>query len=259
MDIGVLGIIIGVISIIITVIGIIVSVCLYFISKKRRKIIYNNYTTELIRNGISQIPELNIMWNNQKIENNLSITMFSLSNKGNRAIKPDDLSEELSIISTDKDTVILKAKVIEEENKPSKFSIEKQNDKYVKINFKNIDLKDEGEIQIIHTGNSKFIKLTGTILEHGDIKNITEYYKISDRKTSFLMFISAFTMIVCLLIFFTLKPFNNLPLFIVLFISGYILPVIVFISLYWNMGVDLTTMFKNYKNKKKILNKKDKK
>ena len=182
MDIGI------VVSIVTFVLGIGVGYFFYYISKERKRIIYKTYTTNLIHDGVSLIPELKILWEDKEIKNNLSITNYIFSNKGNKVIKSDDMSEPLSIISNNEDTIIWKAVIVKEKYKTSKFKVNQTNNNSVSIDFKHMELNDEIEIKVIHTGSSEFIKPIGRILGHGEIKSISEYYqKIQNRTILFLM------------------------------------------------------------------------
>lgn len=250
MDIGVLGIIVNIITFLL---GTVIGYVLHIKSMEKKIIVYDTYTTELFHNGVSLIPELKVLWENKEIKNNLSITNYIFSNKGNKAIRSDndDMIEPLSIISNNEDTIIWKAIILKEKYKTSKFKISQTNDNSVIIDFKYMESNDEVEIQVIHTGDSKFLEPIGRILDHGKIKSTSEYYKIQDRRISFILFISYFMLLSLALIGFVFKPELNWSIVIMLFVSGFLMPLIALTLMYWNIGIDFFKMFKTFRRNRK--------
>lgn len=226
-----------------------VAFLFYLKGKKTKNISYHLQSTEIVNQGRSLFPDLQIKWKDKDIEKNLTITSCTLWHSGNETINLSDMAERepLSIISNNEDTIILQS-VIQKQNKSANnFSIVRHEDnKSDMLNFDYIDRNNGIKVQVLHTGNSEHIELNGTI-KGGKINNTNKWLSkkiLSSRKIFFYSFIAFLLLIIFQAILFRFQ--NNLGNYFELFtlINGIVMQLIMvisFITFLWNEIIDSFT------------------
>ena len=146
----------GVASFIIAIIGIVLAVIFYLKSKKIKSPYYAIRSIILIKDLISKIESLEMVFRGKPIKN-LTVTKLAFWNGGNDTINYQDIpNTEPLTINVKKGIEILDAKVLYVQNPANQFSISPSDDhSFVKLQFEYIDKDEGGVIQIIHTGISE--------------------------------------------------------------------------------------------------------
>lgn len=151
------------IFLLLAVLGIIVSFYLYFKGKRRKNPIYLIKTFNLIRNRVSKLKQVKIVYDERTIKN-LSITKVSIWNKGNEVINNTDIApkEPIRVVV---DNGKLDAIVRQVKNESNNFSIHiSQDKKSVIIDFDYFYTNEGISFEVYHTGTSgKNIKLKGSL------------------------------------------------------------------------------------------------
>lgn len=160
----------NVFSLAISILGIFFSVFFYFKCKKVKIPVYMIRTINLVRENISKIESLEILFANKKIKN-LSISKIAIWNEGRETIDIKDVVKHNPLrLRISKDFVFLDAKLVYENKPANGFEISISNDKkYVDIQFEYFDFEDGIVLELYHTGKS-----SNDIILEGQIKSVKE-------------------------------------------------------------------------------------
>lgn len=145
----------GSIGTLIGVVGLAFAIVTWNISRRRKELFAIKRTYQIINKGVYTIQKLKILFDEKPVED-LTITNFTIWNKGNGTIEKDNIVTDypLCIASKNsKESRILNAEIIEQSEPANKFSIETNPDKVV-LDFDYVDKNDGVTIQIIHSGSS---------------------------------------------------------------------------------------------------------
>lgn len=155
-----------------TVFSVIYAIYAGIKSKEKKEISYISNTYKIVRAGKNIIPEIQISYRGQAIED-LTVTRFAIWNSGNRLLNSNDTVDikPLSIISNDDGPDILDASIIKQSEVSNKFTVNKKNSHFVELKFDYMDRKDGIILQILHTGDIHDISFTGLIKGGKKLKN----------------------------------------------------------------------------------------
>lgn len=133
--------------------GIALSFFFYFKSKKIQKISINTSSTILISEKLSQYENLEVFYNNKKI-NSLTSTTIKIKNSGTDIIEPDDFVQSSLVIKTSKNFVLDNPSQYEAiASEPKNItSLEAIDNSSFKIKFTFLNPKDYILIRVLHTG-----------------------------------------------------------------------------------------------------------
>jgi len=154
-------------SFIITIISLPLVIFFYFKSKKDKKLYYAILSHNIVRDLVSRIDSLEMLYAGERIEN-ITVTKIAFWNAGNDTIKGQDIKKPLTV-TVENGYKILKADQFYIINKENKFSINLSDDKsHIIVDFDYLD-KNQGEIiQLYHNGKSENdIKIDGYIMGSG--------------------------------------------------------------------------------------------
>jgi hypothetical protein len=182
----------GVASFIIAIIGIVLAVIFYLKSKKIKSPYYAIRSINLIKDLISKIESLEMLFRGKPIKN-LTVTKIAFWNAGNDTINYQDIPHtEPLTINVKEGIEILDAKVLYAKNPANQFSISTSDDNsLIKLQFEYIDNDEGAVIQIIHTGVSEEdIDIHGTIKGVGkpikkSVPHMVMFYNPTNRQISF--------------------------------------------------------------------------
>jgi len=158
-------------TLILAVLGIFFTAYFYFRSRKSKAPTYTVRTINLVRDNLSKISTLDILYSGKKI-NNLSISKIALWNDGQETINSTDIAPlKPLIIIINNEYDILDVGILFQKNDANNFNINISEDKKsVDITFDYFDNKEGMVLQIFHTGNySEDIRIEGKIKS---VKNI---------------------------------------------------------------------------------------
>lgn len=168
-------------SFIIAVISVVLAIIFYSKSKKVKSPCYAIRSINIVRDLVSKIESLEMLFAGQPIEN-LTVTKIAFWNAGNDTINSYDIpiAEPLTV-HIKKGYQILDAKILYSKNPANQFSISTSDDhSFVNLQFDYIDKEEGGVIQLIHTGTTdEDIEISGTIKGAG--KLIKKYVPRSDK------------------------------------------------------------------------------
>ena len=156
----------------ISVFGIFFSIYTWIANKEKKQISYMINTYEIVRAGKNVIPEFEISYSGQIIDD-LTVTRFAIWNSGNRLLNSNDIvdTKPLSIASNDDGPNILNASIIKRSEESNKFIVDKKSSHCAEIKFDYMDKQDGIIVQILHTGSAKDISLSGLIKGGKKLKN----------------------------------------------------------------------------------------
>jgi hypothetical protein len=217
----------GILSFLGTILGVILAIIFYRVSKREKKPYWSIGSNNLIEGFSSQVPGLEISYNNQKVEN-LTVSKIVFWNDGKETIHGTDIAEAdpLQIIARG-NVKILDIKVLKTNSEPSRFC--NPDDSELQSSFVTFDFLDKnqgGIIQVIHTGTSSMdISLKGTLKGAG----VPKYYdpKGFKRATiSSLVLVGGFMLCTALLLLFLKSleikdPVASLLMFFMMLLFGY--------------------------------------
>ena len=153
------------------------SYLLYLKSKKIKRPTYLIKSFNLVREKVSKIEQVKILYNEEIIDN-LTVSKLSLWNKGKETINRNDVAPKDNIrIDIAENYRILNANIIYQKKAANNFSLDLNKSKTsLKINFDYFHFNEGVIIELYHTGISgNELKLNGTIkgiekIQKGEIK-----------------------------------------------------------------------------------------
>ena len=132
--------------------GFLISLFFFHMGKKRKILSYKIQSTKLITEQISEIPNLEILYNNIKI-NNLTATNIEIKNVGNDVVEEDNFASLSPLkLQIDEGEIFSSYCVTDLTNKNINVSLDKDNCD-IFIHFEFIKPKSSFSILIYHTGN----------------------------------------------------------------------------------------------------------
>lgn len=147
------------------VIAVVLALILFFKSKNIRKPTYYIKSHNLVTDFTSKFNKLQMFYGGTNIQN-LTVSKVAFWNDGREIINKSDIvdSDPLRIEAVGA-CDILDASVIKETNRINRFSVEKVDNKSVRILFDFLDKKGQGgAVQVIHTGTqSADIRIDGSV------------------------------------------------------------------------------------------------
>jgi hypothetical protein len=159
-----------IIGFIITIISLLLAVIFYVRGKKVKLPYYAFNSHNIVRDLVSRIDHLDILYHGEPIEN-LTATKMAFWNAGNDTINCKDIAraDPLTVVAKE-GYKILDAKIVNVINTANQFSITPPADErsHININFDYLDHNEGAIIQLLHTGKSgKDIEIHGTIKGFG--------------------------------------------------------------------------------------------
>ncbi|CAL2083489.1 conserved hypothetical protein [Tenacibaculum dicentrarchi] len=157
--------------------SIVVSYLLYLKSKKSKKPTYIIKSFNLVKEKVSKIEQVKILYD-EKVINNLTVSKLSLWNKGKETIDSSDIAPKDKIrIDIAKNHKILNANIIYQKKIANNFSLNlNKSQSSLKIDFDYFHFNEGVVIELYHTGTSSSeLELNGTIkgvkeIQKGEIK-----------------------------------------------------------------------------------------
>jgi hypothetical protein len=117
---------------------------------------------------------LEIIWNNEKLNSDVTASSVAIWNRGKRPIEGSDILEEVTVYTQPK-MPILEAQVRKVSRDVTKFAIDKghMREGYISVSWKILEQNDGGVIQLIYEGNEEVKILAHAIIkEQRSIKQI---------------------------------------------------------------------------------------
>jgi len=147
----------------------VLAILLFFKGKKIRKPTYYIKSHNLVRDFTSKLDKLQMFYGGTNVKN-LTASKVAFWNDGGETINKSDIADtdplRIEAVGT---CEILDASVIKETDKVNQSSIEKVDNKLVRILFSFLDKGQGGAIQVIHTGkDSSDIKVEGFVKGAGE-------------------------------------------------------------------------------------------
>ena len=184
------------------IVSFIISLLFYFIGLKRKRLIYDVKTFNLISDKINQINGLEVTYDSKEI-NNLYSSTITIKNIGNSIIEKQDFAPSCPLsISTDGKFLV------DQSNSMSLFPLNKTNSvcplfdiddnnvcNHIIISFDYISKKEELTCSVFHTGNISF----NGVLKEGKIFNNNDNINSSMTLKNFSNIFALCTGIVVLL------------------------------------------------------------
>ena len=151
---GIAGLVFGIVSLV-------TGYIFYRRGLRTKEPCYSIKTETLIAGYSAKFKDLTIHYKDKEIEN-LSVSKIAFWNNGSETINLDDIAPKAPLlIVVDKEAEILDAKVLEQTNLSSDFSLHLlDNGKYAQILFDFIDKRQGAVFQVIHTGTYPDTNLT---------------------------------------------------------------------------------------------------
>ncbi|MDD5447112.1 MAG: hypothetical protein PHY36_04435 [Methanocellales archaeon] len=235
-----------IVSAIISIPSLVVAIILYIKSKKVKLPHYSIRSTNIVRDLVSRLQHLQMLYSGQEIEN-LTATKIAFWNKGRDTINSQDIASADPLIISIKDGYkILDAKIIYTKNTANQFSVIPSDDRsYVKMHFDYLDKDDGAIIQILHTGkSSKDIEFCGKIKGSDKLtrvmpveslprysESVGSYLSKSKRNLAFLAIILGTPLVMI---------FVSIPFFIIAAVSILfkiaVLIVVIILLIFWLMA-----------------------
>ena len=151
-------------SIIIALLGVTLTIIFFIKSKKIKLPYYAVRSVNLVRDMVSSIESLEMLYSGEHIEN-LTATKIALWNAGHDTINSQDIASAAPLTVHIKGGKILDAKVDQTKNPANNFSVDIADDKSsATIQFDYIDKNEGVVIRLFHTGrSSEDIEIRGKI------------------------------------------------------------------------------------------------
>lgn len=143
-----------------TVAAFIFAIYTWIAGKKRKELTCISNSYNVIRQGKSLTPELQMIYKGRSIED-FTVTNYAIWNSGNEVINCDDIVEErpLRILSNSCETAILDVQIVAESDETNKFLINSVTDSVASIYFNYADPKDGVVVQVMHTGSDSKLSI----------------------------------------------------------------------------------------------------
>lgn len=166
------------IFLLLAILSIVVSYLLYLKSKKTKKPTYLIKSFNLVKDQISKIEQVKILYEEEIIKN-LTVTKISFWNKGKETINRIDIAPKDKIrVDITKGHRILNANIVYQKKLANNFTIDlNKSQKCLKIDFDYFHFNEGVIIELYHTGtSSEELELNGTI------KGVKEFQKGEVKK-----------------------------------------------------------------------------
>lgn len=146
-------------SLIITIISVFLCILFHRKSIKKKKPTYCVRTINLIKDSISKVESVEILFNGKRIEK-LSTTEIAVWNAGKKTINSSDVANnDLFMIELDGEGQILDYEITYVNNKANAFELRKFGKKCLAVVFDYFDYKEGFIVRLYHTGtNSPLVK-----------------------------------------------------------------------------------------------------
>lgn len=143
-----------------TVAAFIFAIYTWIAGKKRKELTCISNSYNVIRQGKSLTPELQMIYKGRSIED-FTVTNYAIWNSGNEVINCADIVEErpLRILSNSCETAILDVQIVTESDETNKFLINSVTDSVASIYFNYADPKDGVVVQVMHTGSDSKLSI----------------------------------------------------------------------------------------------------
>lgn len=222
-------------SFLIAIISVITAVFLYYQGKKVKSPYYAIRSFNIVRNLVSKVESLEMLYNGQHIKN-LTVTKIAFWNAGRDTINREDIpTTEPLIIRINEKCKILNAKIINIKNPANQLSVSTSEDQLsCNINFEYLDGGEGGVFQLVHTDiNDENIEFHGLIKGAGSPikKKVPFIIKTYNWKQKYLMIFVAIVLFVLplfliVMLIQNLEKMNNISVLI---------SVVMFVT-YWGLG-----------------------
>lgn len=139
--------------------GFLYAIICQHVNTERKEFSYCHDSYPLIRKKKTVFEKLSIEYDGKSISD-LTVSYFTIWNSGNRTLNCSDIVETKELtISAEEESLILDAEIITTTEDTNKFSLEKIDDRTLKIGFDYAEKKDGLVLQVIHTGSGDSIKI----------------------------------------------------------------------------------------------------
>ena len=161
-----------------TIISLIFGIYTWIVGNRIKEISIDYSTNDLIRQGESPIPQLNVTFDGENIQE-LSSTILYIWNSGNDVIDYNDIVSARPLKITCDSGKILDGKIIKQCDSSNDFTLSNTTSNEIVIKFSYMDGNDGVKIQVLHTGADN--KLNFDCKIKGGIE-IRDYTKIKRNK-----------------------------------------------------------------------------
>lgn len=203
----------GIIGAILGILGIVTGYLFYKLSIRAKEPCWVVKSNNLIENNVSQLSGLDILFKGEKV-NSITVSKFIFWNKGAEAINREDIVKADPLRLEGKgNAVILDAIILETTNKSNQFnlSVDRTNN-IVLMDFEYLNKQNGVLLQVVHTGTDRFaisvegsLKGVDQILELKETDTVNVLYTAATTATSFLIWITAFSILKPIQEYITLK------------------------------------------------------
>lgn len=143
------------------ILGIVLAIFFFIKSRKEKAPVYKTKTTQLVKNNLSSIEKLQILYDGETLQN-LYLTKISIWNSGRETInKSDFVVRDPLIIDCQGDGIIYDFK-IEYADERNAVSVTKIDSKNLKIDFDYLDKNQGLLLSVFHSTDSSNLILKGS-------------------------------------------------------------------------------------------------
>ena len=210
----------------VTFISFFIAYYFYKRSTRKKEVLYTKVNVKIIQNCNKKISDFVSKYKNNSVDS-IRVTRYLLWNNSSQAIRKNDIAPRDPLqFSVTSGYEILGAKIIYPKNSLNGFMLSelKKTNNFTKLSFDFINENEGVIIQIIHTGKTKNIYFSGTIIDFGKPVFIEQYDKIDQ------IFAPILALVFPILFFLLLFSGKFLDMLKVVGISGWIIILIMAVS-----------------------------
>ena len=185
----------------VTFISIFAAYYFYKRSTRKKEVLYTKVNVKISQNYNKEISD-SVSKHKDKSVDNIIVTRYLLWNNSSQAIRQNDIAPRDPLqFSVTSGYEILDAKIIYPKNSLNGFMLSdlKKAKNIIKLSFDFINENEGAIIQIIHTGQTKNIRFSGTIIDFKKRVFIEKYDKFDQILGPFLVLV--FPIVFCLFLF----------------------------------------------------------
>ena len=136
-----------------TLLGFIIAIVVPIIQKKRKVLSVEYDTKALVKEKISEIKGLEMLYNNNPIER-LAVTIIKIRNSGNVLIESDDVYKEHELKIIPREKLIIYDAAVGKQSSDTIECVAKNLNDCVEVHFQTFEKKDSVEINVFHNGDA---------------------------------------------------------------------------------------------------------
>lgn len=155
---------------ILSVVGFIYAIICQHKNKEKKELSFARKSHMLIQNSKEKFEKLSILYDGKTVSN-LCVSKYCIWNSGNRTLNRSDVVQTKEItIATIEDNKILEASILSITEETNNFTLEKIDEQTVRVLFDYVDRKDGVVIQVVHTGETRALRISCKIKGGKDLR-----------------------------------------------------------------------------------------